>query len=118
MKKKSLLRNSDGLARAWIILIIVLSVLVVGGIGYAWGRNNAQADAKAKYDQQVQTLQQDLNTAKAAVNTGAQQGQQTVEQLQAENAQLKKTVDEQKQKITDLEKQLEEAQSAPPTGAP
>jgi len=109
MSIHELRNNSDGLGRPWIILIIVLSVLVVGGVGYGIGHNQAEQDAKAKYDQQVKSLEEEADKAKAVVSTGSEQNQQTVESLQTEVTTLNAKVAEQEKKIADLEKQLEEA---------
>jgi peptidoglycan hydrolase CwlO-like protein len=110
-------KNAEGLGKPVLIILIVLAALVVGGIGYTMGKNKAEDDARAKYDQQVQTLQADLNEATAAASEELQEGQeavtegqQTLESLQTENAQLKTTIEEQNAKIADLEQQLEDAQ--------
>ena len=121
MGKSALSTNQEGLARWALILIIVLSVLVVGGVGYYIGWNRAEDQAKSKYSKQTQELQQELDKAKQSATTKVTagqekvaEGQQTVESLSAENTQLKSTIETQNQKIADLEKQLEDAQK--PTG--
>lgn len=117
MRHTPMSRNADGLTRPWIILIIVLSVLVVGGVGYSIGQNQAEQDAQAKYDRQVKSLEDEADKAKTVVSAGSEQNQQTVESLEAENAQLKTKVSEQEQKIADLEKQLEEAKASSSPGS-
>jgi peptidoglycan hydrolase CwlO-like protein len=115
------INNETGLGKPLIIVLVVLAVLAVGGVGYLMGSNAAEADAKAKYDQQVQGLQKELDEAKTEVGEDVQEGQeavaegqQTLESLQAENAELKNTIAAQNQKIADLEKQLQDANSTTP----
>lgn len=111
MGRKSILNNSDGIGKPLLILIIVMSVLAVGSVGYLIGKNNAEADAKTKYEQQVKSLQGELDEAKSTVSGGVEQGQQTLESLQAENEELKTKVAEQAKEIEDLKHQLEEAEA-------
>lgn len=111
MGRKSVRHNADGIGKPWLILIIVLAVIAVGAAGYFLGKNTAEDDAKAMYTEQIQSLKQDLDEAKDTVSSGVEEGQDTVESLQAENAELEAKVQEQEAKIADLEKQLEDANS-------
>lgn len=115
MKKLNVLHSEDGLAKPVLILIIVLAVLVVGGVGYVIGQNKAESDTQAKINEQTQSLQQQLDDAKAEAAPKVEDGQDSIEALQTQNAELDATVAEQAQKIADLEKQLEEANDTTPT---
>ncbi len=99
----------------WVKILLILVILVIGGIiGYSIGKSHAEDEAQANLQQQVSSLQQQLDLAKKGVNNEVQEGQQSLESLQTENATLKSTIEKQNQKIADLEKQLEEAQSTNP----
>lgn len=121
MKNNDLPGNEKGITRPVLILLIIIGLLVAGGIGYTMGANAAQSDLEAKVDERVQDLQQELDEAKTVINNeldesqeSIEEGQQTLESLQAENAELKTTIQQQTQKIAELEEQLEEANATPP----
>lgn len=109
--KTNLRTNNEGLGRPWMILIIVLSVLVVGGIGYMIGQNQAESDAKARLDEETQSLQQQLDEAKNVATDQVQEGEQTEAELESENTQLKSQIEDLEDEIDDLEQELEDAQS-------
>ncbi len=111
--------NTSSLSKNKLIIIAV-AVLLVGGIaGYFIGVNTTED----KQQEELSSLQQELEQARTGASDEIQEGQeaitegqQTLESLQAENASLKATIEQQNQKIADLEQQLEEAGSAtPPT---
>jgi len=104
----------------WKKILLVALILVAGGVaGYYIGVSAAESDAKKKYDQQTQQLEEALNETKDSVSGTIEDGQnafteleQTLESVQAENAELKATIDQLKQQIEDLEDQLEDAQNS------
>lgn len=84
------------------VLIISILLALAGGMigGYTLGTNAAESDLEQQKDAASSKVEQ----GQAAVS----EGQQTIESLQSDNAQLESTIDEQAQKITDLEAQLAE----------
>jgi predicted nuclease with TOPRIM domain len=110
----------------WKTVLLVIGILLAGGAaGYYIGTNNAESDLQKKYDEQVQKLQDELDDARQNVSGTLEEsqdalteGQQTLESVQADNAALQATIDQQKQQIADLEKQLADAQSDNSTDTP
>lgn len=96
------------------LVVIGIIALLIGGIaGYFIGVNVTED----KQQQEILTLQLELEQAKSGASDELEEGQeaiaegqQTLESLQAENASLKETIEQQNQKIADLEQQLENAQ--------
>lgn len=101
-----------------VLLIALFTILGVLG-GYVYGSNKTESDLKKQYAAQIKDLEDDVSDAKknasGSITEGQEavnEGQQTIETLQAENASLKATIEDQNKKITDLEKQLEEANNS------
>lgn len=108
----------------WIVFI-VLALLLGGVLGYAYGSNSTESELKTKYAAQIKQLEEDVDKAKESASgtveegqAAVAEGQQTLESLQTENAQLKSTIDAQTKKIADLEKQLAEAKKTTPAPTP
>lgn len=107
----------------WVIFVI-LALFIGGAVGYALGAAAKESEIQASFDQQTQQLEDEIDALKLstgiklddgqeALTEGQEaitEGQQTLESLQAENAALKATIEEQNKKIADLEMQLEAAQ--------
>jgi peptidoglycan hydrolase CwlO-like protein len=114
MAEINLRSDQDGLGRVWLILIIIVSVIIVGCIGYGIGKNQAESSAKKAYDQKVESLQKELDEAKQDVSSDVENGQEAVKSLQEEKNRLEEQVAEQQKKIDQLEDQLS-AETPPPT---
>ncbi len=108
-------KKKKTVSRSVCILLVIIAVLLGGFGGYTYGTNVATSEAEKELKQQVNELEQDLSEAKAVAGNEVQEGQQNAASLQAENAELKKEVDQQAAEIADLEKQLEDASSTTPS---
>ncbi len=113
-------KNKKVVSQTVTILLIIITLILGGLAGYAYGKESATTDAEKELQQQVSSLEAELSLAKAAagdeIEEDITEGQQTVEALQSENAALKQTIADQNQKIADLEQQLEGAntETTPP----
>lgn len=114
-QKDSVAKDKKVVSRTVCVLLAVLALIIGGLGGYAYGNNTATTEAQKQQQQEAAALENDVNKAKAAVGNEAQEGKQTVESLQAENAALKTTIEQQNAKIADLQKQLEEAKKVEST---
>lgn len=109
-------------SKTWFkVLLIVILVIAFGGLGYYFGYEKAKTDTRNELNARIELLEDDLDAAKKAAGSellegqeAVQEGQQTLQELQTENTQLKSTIEQQNQKIAELEKQLEDAQSETP----
>ncbi len=101
------------------ILFIVLALVIGGAAGFVIGQDLKESEMKDQYGTQIEALEDEVEDAKIRAGDTLEdgqeavtEGQQTLESLQAENATLKTTIEEQNAKIADLEKQLQEAQGS------
>ena len=102
----------------WFIPALI-ALLIGGSLGYVIGANMAKTESEEELQRQVASLEEELETAKEDLSDDIEEGQDsvaegqdTIESLQAENATLKATIDQQNKKIADLEQQLEEAENS------
>lgn len=98
-----------------VFVVSLILVLLLGALGgYAIGSKLKEDELTQKYTTQINELSENADKAKTTVSDNADQNQQTIDALEAENAAQKTTIDQLNQKIAELEKELE-AEDTPTT---
>jgi uncharacterized protein HemX len=96
-----------------VFIISLVLVLALGALaGYVIGGKVKEDELTKKYDAQISELNESANKAKSAVSDNTAENQQTIDELKAENASQKATIEQQNQKISTLEAEIETLQPA------